>query len=862
MTGPASGAGSGPAVAGGAPEGALPNGTGIRGYVIEGLLGAGRLGSVYRARHGELDVTVVLEQWLPGRAGGATDPAGGEERERFLERARSLAGLRGVPGVVPYLDCFSEGRSVYLVAEHAGWPTLAETLDAREARGAPLGEAELLAVARPLLEGLREAHACGVRHGGIRPSLILVRASDLRPALVGFGSAEGRRGTAGPEPDGYAAPEAVGGGEPEASSDLYAIGAVLWRIVAGGAPGLDSREPPGAGIRMNAAIRSRPDPLEPASVIGSGRFSGRVLATIDSCLSLSDPGRPRDCAQVLELLAAAGGAEASPAAGSWRAAFSRASAAVMCVALALGAAVGLGLRKAQGPPPPARVAAFVLEADPAEARARLPGIGADYRPGMALVEGRYQVEVSADGYETKALSVEHLPGREPGRVTLEPSSAGRAAAAAALTVAVDPAHAALRFLGSQRRYTAGMELPEGEYRLEISAEGYDTRVLSLRHGPAPTVERVALRRAGRSRVAAAFTVEPQPGGARVRLLDIEEAYRAGMALPAGRYRVEVSAEGYRTAVSWVEHGERPTHRRIALRKLGPAFTVTPVPEGARVRLPGLEQGYRPGMRLPEGEYRIEVSAEGYKTVARSVRHGSEPTNELVELEPRWQVPASLEFVRIPAGEFEMGGAGPDSYEDERPATRVRIGREFELGRHEVTQGQWEAVMGGNPSHFAGCGRDCPVESVTWHAVQGFLERLNLAADGYRYRLPTEAEWEYAARGGAVETPLEGSAWWQGNSGLRTHPVGGKRPNGFGLHDTTGNVWEWVADRYGAYPGGAVTDPTGPASGTKRVVRGGGWNDPEALCRPAARHSAQPNALGRQIGFRLARSRSAGPGGGE
>ena len=226
----------------------------------------------------------------------------------------------------------------------------------------------------------------------------------------------------------------------------------------------------------------------------------------------------------------------------------------------------------------------------------------------------------------------------------------------------------------------------------------------------------------------------------------------------------------------------------------------------------------------------------------------------------------MEFVGVPAGEFQMGSTGPMAYDNEQPLTRVRISRGFYLGKYEVTQDEWQAVMGSNPSDNSGCGR-CPVEEVSWEEVQDFIGRLNARSGGGRYRLPTEAEWEYAARGGTTTETyagdltqrggnvpvLNGIAWYDENSGGRTQPVGEKTPNGFGLHDMLGNVYEWVGDWYGEYPGGPVTDSVGPQSGSKRVFRGGSWINYARDCRSAIRYGDSPGNRGRLLGFRLLRT---------
>ena len=225
----------------------------------------------------------------------------------------------------------------------------------------------------------------------------------------------------------------------------------------------------------------------------------------------------------------------------------------------------------------------------------------------------------------------------------------------------------------------------------------------------------------------------------------------------------------------------------------------------------------------------------------------------------WTSPLGMEFVGIPAGSFVMGSpedeAGRYSNEVQH---EVRISRGFWMGRYEVTQGEWEAVMGENPSYFGVCGARCPVEMVSWDDVQEFIRRLNEreSGSGYEYRLPTEAEWEYAARAGttgARHGELDEIAWYSGNSGDETHPVGEKRANAWGLHDMLGNVGEWTADWYGDYPTGSVTDPEGPDTGSYRVFRGGGWSDFARLVRSALRYAYSPGGRSRNFGFRLVRT---------
>lgn len=217
----------------------------------------------------------------------------------------------------------------------------------------------------------------------------------------------------------------------------------------------------------------------------------------------------------------------------------------------------------------------------------------------------------------------------------------------------------------------------------------------------------------------------------------------------------------------------------------------------------------------------------------------------------------IEFVWVPAGTFRMGSTSAEARENERPPIRVLVHRGFWLGKYEVTQSEWRAVMGTNPAQFSGCGPDCPVERVSWNDAQEFIGKLNARAGGSRYRLPTEAEWEYAARAG---TPgdrygdLEAIAWYARNSGRKTHPVGRKLANAWGLYDMLGNVWEWVEDRYGDYPGASAMDPRGRGTRRARVGRGGSWDAIARACRASARGNGLPGNRTEMVGFRLLRTR--------
>jgi sulfatase modifying factor 1 len=237
---------------------------------------------------------------------------------------------------------------------------------------------------------------------------------------------------------------------------------------------------------------------------------------------------------------------------------------------------------------------------------------------------------------------------------------------------------------------------------------------------------------------------------------------------------------------------------------------------------------------------------------------------------------------VPAGTWPVGctvGQGGDCGDDERPARRVNLSRAVLVGETEVTQGLYERLVGTNPSVFGGCGATCPVENVSWLEAVRFANLLS-ASEGFErcyvisgenvtwpkglscqgYRLPTEAEWEVAARGGRDDKYAGGDdlgtvGWYSSNSGGETHPVGQLAANGYGLYDMSGNVWEWTWDWFnsGTYVVGRTADPIGPAAGSFRVIRGGSWSHDAQRGRVANRYSITPGRRDSGLGFRLVRT---------
>ena len=292
---------------------ALRTGTELQGYVIESVLGHGGFGIVYRARHLDLGTIVAIKEFLPieiaVRDGLTVHPRSNdcvdafeESKKRFLDEAKQLSQFRGDPSVVTCLEFFRTNGTAYLVMQYEEGLPLSELLKRREENGNPFDEADLLAIAEPLLKGLSRVHEAGVLHRDIKPSNILIRRKDGHPILIDFGAAKRtvalQTKSLAPYTEGYAAIEQVGEGNLGTWTDLYGVGAVMWRVVAGGKPPWRPPNPTKVESRLSAIARGGPDPLPSAHEIGAGRFSESVLGAIDGCLVLPEAKRVQNCGQL------------------------------------------------------------------------------------------------------------------------------------------------------------------------------------------------------------------------------------------------------------------------------------------------------------------------------------------------------------------------------------------------------------------------------------------------------------------------------------------------------------------------------------------------------------------------------------
>ena len=362
----------------------------------------------------------------------------------------------------------------------------------------------------------------------------------------------------------------------------------------------------------------------------------------------------------------------------------------------------------------------------------------------------------------------------------------------------------------------------------------------------------------------------------------------------GIYDIEASLAGHRPVTKQIEVivGVPQT---IELRPT-PIYGMLDVnsnPMGANITINGKSYGDTPTSieNLLVGDYDVVLTKPGYASVSQRVtvsenasasvdvkmQKGEMKNSQIdesalsvsaINLTPNWSASvtpsqrAVLEklianMVKVEGSTFTMGATpeqGNDAYEYERPAHQVTLS-DYYIGRYEVTQKEWQAVMGDNPSKFYG--DNLPVDYVSWNDCQDFINKLNQLT-GLKFRLPTEAEWEFAARGGKQSKGYKYSgsdnakniAWYEKNSGSKPHQVGTKEPNELGIYDMSGNVGEWCGDWYGRYSSSAQTNPTGPSSGSPRVLRGGSWFGSARFCRVSDRSYDDPSYRGSYGGFRV------------
>jgi serine/threonine-protein kinase PpkA len=729
--------------------------------------------------------------------------------DRFAREARTVAQLNH-PNILAVYDVGTSGFNHYIAMEYADRGDLKQ----RIRRG--LTAKNALGILKQVARALAHAHGKGFVHRDIKPENVLFR-SDGAAVLSDFGIAKALRshtritkaGTSIGTPH-YMSPEQIQGKPVDVRSDLYSLGIVFYEMLTGQMPYDASETFAVAYKHVNDVVPDLPSSLKAYQPI------------IDRLLA-KEPTRRIQSAQ--DLIAEITRAES-----------------------------GKRLNRPIRP-------TVAMAARPAKAAARAPaGSGLKWAAVtviLSLLSGAALFSISenpafTDIERTVNAAVSSLKHPKSFKQTLEKWKPGK------LLVKTIPEAAQIRILNIKRPFSQGMLLEPGRYKIEVSAQNYLKKqqwvTLSGEPEKQYSLELTALGVIDASSVpegAKVYLDDKPMGNTPCRIPGLADGtytlrfektnfmpLRKKVIVRIGRIQEEnvrmMSVRDYRLYEKYLQGGQ------TALAKGNKA-------SGAKA--------FQSALALKPEDSR---ALKGLETIHRLPNHGDTFTNHL-----------GMEFVYIAPGSFSMGSPStePGRDPDER-RHKVTLTTGYWLQATEVTQGQWQALMENNPSRFNGAGKDFPVENVSYGDVQKFIGRLNDASAPEKYRLPTEAEWEYGARGGGSKAFANGDiadlgcgkngklgkiAWYCGTAGEQTHAVGRKQPNAWGLYDMHGNVWEWCRDWYGAYSFGDVIDAKGPVDGKYRISRGGSWYDGAGLCRSAYRGRFSPGRRNGDLGFRLVKS---------
>ncbi len=803
---------------------ALKPGHKLHWYEIKRILGQGGFGITYLAHDINLDEDVAIKEYLPielsVRTGdNSVHPItdGHNDRfnwglDRFMQEARTLGRFKH-PNIVRVRNVFEDNNTAYMVMEYEEGESLQELLVRRKT----LEETELMKLLVPILGGLALVHKQGFIHRDIKPANIFIR-EDGSPVLLDFGSArqalfeETRTLTSLVSP-GYAPFEQYYSKSDEQGpwTDIYGLAATLYRAVTGRVP-LDAVD------RSKAILNTSQDTFVLLEEIVKGQYSERFLKAVDFGLRFKQADRPKSVTQWLEEF----GVPTEPAAINPSLAANPTEAATE---------VALG----EAPPDEPKTNGEVGDTQPSKAGRARHWLALAAVAGIAITGGSVYMRPGIEVPDRDLVSEGWSPDEGWGNLD-------KVAQTAAERNAEEVFNSFLSGLPKHTSTKAGLARDE---------RGQEDKV-------AQTAAEIEARKQR-------LVAEQDRAAAIQKLVSAAEADIVALRLtnPAGNNALEKLEE-----IKALEPGHKSVQRlqsAIVNRYLGLAEQGV---RGGKFDLADSHlnraEGVQAGNELiEEVRQRIKRQRENARlaeeaAVQRSAGQDARKEVEAVVHQETTSETLAVEMVDIPSGSFQMGS--------KYRARKVRVSA-FRLGKTEVTQGQWQQIMGSNPSRFKYCGENCPVERVSWDEVQEFLLILNQQTEE-NYRLPTEAEWEYACRSAGSHVEFCGDSpdtigwypttlgWIGANSEFKTHPVSQKAANGLGLYDMTGNVWEWVMDCWNDNFSGAPDDGTAWISGEcgMRVKRGGSYFDSKARNRSGSRDRDYKTTKSFINGFRLAQDK--------
>jgi len=803
-------------------------------YTLKVQLGRGGMGVVWRARDESLERDVAIKM-LPEVV--ANDPSAVRDLKRETAKSQQLSH----PHILRIFDLVEAGPLCGITMELVEGGTL--TSKRLEQPGEVFSVAALQKWVGQLCEALEYAHNREkIVHRDLKPAnLMLTADGQLKVADFGIAASVSdsvsrvsqHAGSSGTPV--YMSPQQMMGEKPAVSDDIYALGATLYELLTGKPPFYSGNiimqvqhkvPPPMAKRRTELGL--------PAIGSATAGVAGDVIppeweATIAACLAKEPQDRPKSAGEVMERLDCT---SQNPSAMSKSMAGTKHTKPEAKVER----------------PTPEPIAAQAAEGSGTGRSASRTPLFAGIFAGVVLL-GSLGWWLGVHAPEQRRLEAERLRLEqariESERQRIAAEAARLAAARGGLIVRTVPAGAevAVGGVGVERSPATFRELRLGSYEVTVTKAGYEPQSLQL------TVEENRFTQPQGivlAPTAGAVDIGSAPAGldyvlrsTQLVAAELPAIRRTGKTpdtltgLPTGGYEIVFRREGWPEQMRTLEVRSNEKSR-VAADFIPGTLELTSTPSGAEVWSGGRKLGQTPyrAAEMPPGEYGFELKLPAHRasTVAMAVFPG-QTTREKVTLDAyggpvkdqRYTImDLDLDILPIAPGTFLMGGN-----------RRVTISDPYWLGKTEVTQRQWLAIMGTNPSTKRG--ENHPVENVSWSDAMEFCRKLSereraagrLPA-GYAYTLPTEAQWEYACRAGMTgdfATNLDAIAWYDRNSGGTTKPVGTKQPNAWGLHDMLGNAMEWCYDWHGDNPGGSV-DPTGPSAGSEHVIRGG-----NAFCSP-------------------------------
>jgi len=823
-------------------------------YTLELMAGRGGMGVVWRAHDDDLERTVALK-FLPDAV--ASDVEAVRDLKRETKRCLDLTH----PHIVRVYDFMQDPESAAIAMEFVEGQSLAKR-KAESPHGC-LQVSEVAPLAAQLCAALDYAHfRAQIIHRDLKPANLLVtREGELK--VMDFGIArsltETRTRLTGNAAGGtsgtllYMGPQQLMGERPTVADDIYALGATLFELLAG--------KPPfyrGDGYALMTQIREKAPPS-----MARQREELEIKAepippvweeAIRACLAKDPQDRPRSAGELAVRLGLAPAGSAP-----------------------LVAATGPTTGSVPPPPPPPRPVAEtprkktgMVTAMIVLAAVVIAAVAGYFFRDRAAAEPATPPTVGPVTTPVETRTTPAAPAAEPrGGVIVRTEPIGADVTVGALDHGAGP--------------LTLKDVRPGRYPVHVRAPGYEewSGEVKVKENDFAEASVTLVRSTGY------LLVTSEPGGLEAEVLgrstpdgpppDNRQTIKTPqrLKLATGSYQITFRKDGWPEQKKTVDVERNQTAEAEAAFLSG-RLVITSDPSGADVIMGGKTVGQTP-LRLPDllpGPQTAELRRKGYKAATVSGTVTARGDLHLYAALEAMRGPEigrvvtlpelGLEMRPVAAGSFLMGS--PESEREressEGPQTRVTLTEDFWLGKTEVTQGQYELLMGANPSKFKAAGRQAPVENVTWTEAMEFCRRLTdreraagRLPDGYAYTLPTEAQWEYACRAGTTSAyagDVEAMAWHEDNARKTTHPVAQKSANAWGFYDLHGNVAEWCADFFeDKLPGGSVSDYAGPATGSRRSFRGGSWDHSPTECRSAWRVRNSPNSREDYLGFRVA-----------